>query len=236
MWAAPPSWGGGPGGSPGPTGFSPGTQMVPRLALFFLPELDVPIAHVNEMLPAFVGDSLEVEIEVRAPQRLLRRANGIHPRLFRGTARLSGVAVLAATDKVFPGGFSAEVARDDVVEVEVSLIHDVATILAGIFVPGKNVLAGQLHLFLRGLAVEDKKDYGRNRYPPIDAVNELELAIRLAREIAPIVETERSEGAVLLKDRVRVALTEHADSPASGADVHRLPEPIEHEDIFSQGV
>ena len=205
------------------------------VAVLFLAQLDFPVADVNEMLPDVVWDSIEVEVEVGTPDRFFRFSDEGHPGLLGDAVGLSCVAVFATAHNILPGGFSAEVARNNVVEVEVFSIHGLAAILAGVFVPLVDVLAGELDFFVGGLVVEDEDDDRRDGYSVVDSVNELERSVRGAGKVPPLVKGEVAEGAVLLEDGLGVPLVEHADGPASRADIHRLPQPVEHQDVLVKG-
>lgn len=202
------------------------------VAVFLLAEFDVPVGHVNEMLPDLVRNSIEIEVQVWTPHGLFRFSDEGHPRLLGRAVGFSGVALLAATDDILPGGLSAEMARDDMVEVELPSINGFPTILAGVLVSLVDVLAGELDVFVRRLVVEYQKDDGRDGYPVIDAVNEAERTVGGEGEIPPILVTEALERAVFLKDGVGVPLVKHTDSPPCCADVHGLPQPVEDEDVF----
>ena len=200
--------------------------------LILLAKLDGPVGDVNEMLPDLVGDSVEVEVEVRSPERLLRPSDERHIGLLRSAVRFRGIALLAATDDVLPGGSSPEMARDDVVEVEVLFIHGLATILAGVFVPLVNVLAGELDLLVWRFVVQDEEDDAGHGYSAVDAVKKPETPVGSVGEMTPIAERKSAERAVFLKDGMGMAAEKHADGPAGCADVHSLPQPVENQNRF----
>ncbi len=81
-----------------------------------LTQLNVPISQIKEMLPTVVLDS-EIDLDEGTPFRAFRFADEMHPRFLRRLIRFLRVASNAGANDVFPGGRTAAIPRNDVVEV-----------------------------------------------------------------------------------------------------------------------
>src|SRR5476651_1800277 len=97
-------------------------------------QLDVPVSEIDEVLPRVVAGLAELEMEHGPPFRALRLMEELQAGLARRPVALAAVAGDAGADDVFPRGFAAPVARDDVVEIEVLAVELMAAILAGVVV------------------------------------------------------------------------------------------------------
>jgi hypothetical protein len=116
-------------------------------------QLHVPVCEVNEVTPAVIDTTTERDVHKRAPLRPLRFAEELHPGLVGKFVTLARVAGDAGADDIFPGGLTAAIAGENMVDVEArSIEHDTA-VLAGIPVPFKYVVTGELDL-LPGETVE----------------------------------------------------------------------------------
>src|SRR2546425_10531407 len=100
------------------------------------------------MFPAIVMLEPEVDLHKRSPLRPLRLANQMHSGLMRRAIRLDGIAAHTRANDVLPGGRSATVARDHVVQVQVFAIKLVAAILARVLISLEDVVSRELDFFL----------------------------------------------------------------------------------------
>src|SRR5688572_6234492 len=80
-------------------------------------EFDVPIGQIEEMLPAIVVLSAEIDLDERTPLRPLGLANEMHAGFGRSTVGFAGVTTNAGAHDVFPSGGAAAIAWHDVVEI-----------------------------------------------------------------------------------------------------------------------
>lgn len=82
----------------------------------------------------------------------------MHLGLSRGAVGLAGITGNTGGNDVIPFGDSAMIARDDVVEIELTFRKTFPTILAGVFVAEEDVLAGKFHFLARDAIVEREDD------------------------------------------------------------------------------
>src|SRR6266705_6227136 len=106
-------------------------------------QLDIPVSHVNEVFPAIVLVQAETDLHEGTPLRPLRFSDEVQPRFLRRAIGLECIAIDARANDVFPGRRPAAVARKNVVEVQIFPVKGLATILAGILVTLKDVMAGE---------------------------------------------------------------------------------------------
>ncbi len=103
-----------------------------------------------------------------------------------------------------------------------------AAVLAGVAVALKNVVPGEFD-FLFGKAVEhQQEDDARDADFKRNCGDGFRVRF-LCGKIAPLVETECLESAVgVAEDHLRVPLKNKGEGAAGGANIDRLPEPVEH--------
>src|SRR5262252_134790 len=104
-------------------------------------------------------------MQERTPLRTFRFANECHLGFLWKSIALTGVTRNTRADDILPGGGSAAVARDDVVEIQVVTIESDAAILAGILVALENIVAGELYFFFRKPI--EKKQHNDPRHPDL---------------------------------------------------------------------
>ena len=196
-------------------------------------ELNVPIGEVDEMFPRVVTRLAELEMEHGAPLGPLRLVEEFHAGFGGGPVALAAVARHAGADDVFPRGFAAPVARDDMVEIEVLAVEFVAAILAGVVVALEDVVAREFHFLLRHPVEEEEQNHLGNADGERDGADHI-AAFVAAREAEPLVEGHGLERAAIGLDHLCVALVEQHEGALDAADVYRLPETIEHEDVVAQ--
>ena len=71
--------------------------------------------------------------------------------LLGGAIGFASIAWDAGTDNVLPGGGTAPIARDDVVQIEIVAVEKFTAILTGVSVAFEDIMTGELH-FLFGQA------------------------------------------------------------------------------------
>jgi hypothetical protein len=124
-------------------------------------ESDIGAFDFEEVVPAFVAEAIFVEAEEGAPARGDGFAERVHVGLVGEFVGLAGVAADAGGDDVFPGGASAFVAREDVVEVELGFREDFGAVLAGELVAEEDVAAGEFDFEAREFVVDgEDEDFG----------------------------------------------------------------------------
>src|SRR5947209_14868720 len=81
-------------------------------------QFHVPVRVIQERLPGLVLLLRQLQVQHRAPLRLLRLADQVHMRLPRRPAALADIAAHAGADDVLPGAASALAPRDHVIQAQ----------------------------------------------------------------------------------------------------------------------
>lgn len=150
-------------------------------------------------------------------------ANEAQSGLLWGAVGLSRIATNARANNVLPRSWSATVARDDVVQVQILAVKNFATVLTGVFVTFKNIMTGEFDLLFGQPVIHEQQDDSRHADAERDGMDKF-IGRRRFGEAAPFVEIKGTERAVLGADHsLRLALKEQGESAAGGADVDRLP-------------
>ena len=124
-------------------------------------EFHVPIRQINEVLPTVVLIEAEVDLHEGTPFRAFRFSYEVQTCFLRCAVRFERVALDARANDVFPRRRSAAVSRDDVVEVQIFPVKNIAAILAGVFIALKNVVPGELDfLFRHAIEHHEQNDAG----------------------------------------------------------------------------
>ena len=185
------------------------------------------------MLPRVVACLAELEMEHGPPLRTLRLMEELHAGLAGRAVALATVAGDAGADDVFPRRFAAAIARDDVVEIEVLAVVLVATILAGVVVALEDVVTRELHFLLRHPVEKEEQNHLGHANLERDGADHVGSFVA-ARKAEPLVEGHGLEGAAVGLDDLRVALIKEHEGALDAADVDRLPQSIEYEDVVAE--
>jgi hypothetical protein len=117
-----------------------------------------------------------------------------------------------------------------VVEIQVFSVKRFAAVLAGVFVALEDVVAGELHFFARHPVEKDEQNYARNADAPAGCLHHVRVGLALAK-IAPAFKVVRREASIIGVHNLRLALAQKRESPAGGADVNRLPQPVQNQNV-----
>lgn len=178
------------------------------------------------MLPAFVMVHAKIDLHEGTPLGPPRFANEVHARFLRRVVRLASIAGDAGADNVLPSRRAAAIAGDDMVEIQIFAIKDLAAILAGVVVPLENIMTRELDFFLRQPVEHHQQDDAWHANLERDGMDALRMRVLLG-EILPLIEAESLERTVVsTEDSLGVAFEEQSESAAGGADVDCLPEAI----------
>lgn len=184
------------------------------------------------MFPTVVLMEAKVDLHEGTPLRSAGFANEMHAHFLRGVIGFEGVAGNAGANDVFPRGRPAAVARDDVVQVQILAIQSLAAVLAGAVVTLENVVPGELDLLFGKAVEDDQKDDARDANPERNGVNALGVRF-LFGEVLPLVEIVSLKGAVFRAEHhLGVAFEQQRQGAAGGADVYRLPQPVEDQHML----
>ena len=184
------------------------------------------------MLPTLVPVQREIDLHERPPFGALRFADEVQAGLERRVVGLARVAGDARADDVFPRRWAAAVARDDVVEVQILSLENLAAILAGVLVALENVVPRELHFLLRHPVIHEEQNDLRHADAERDRVDGF-VVRRIGGDVAPFVEAEGAERAVgIVHHHLGLALKKKRERAAGGADIDRLPEPVQNQDML----
>ena len=86
-------------------------------------------------------------------------------RLVREPISLPRVTRDTGANDIFPRGQPAFITRQDVIEVQIRPIKNIAAILAGVLVPLEDVVPGELHLLFRQPI--EKQQHNHARHPDL---------------------------------------------------------------------
>ena len=147
---------------------------------------------------------------------------------------LARIAWDAGANHVFPSRRPAAVAWHDVIQIKVTAIEEFATVLAGVLVALKHVVSGEFHFLLRKPIEHQQHDHPRDLDLERDGRNHFMIG-RVRGQIAPAFEVvSRKVVRVIRRNNLGVPCVYERKGAASGADVHRLPEPVEHQNLTVQ--
>ena len=180
------------------------------------------------MLPEIVLGRSKGDLHKRPPLRPLRFADQAHVRFSREPVALTRIARDTGANHVFPVGGAAPIARHDMIQIELAPIEQLPAILTGVLVTFEDIVPGKLYLFFRE-PIEDKQhDHPRNPDFECDCSDHFMLR-GVGRQIAPAFEIVRQEVVrVVRRNNLGVPGVYQREGAASRADVHRLPEPVQH--------
>ena len=122
-------------------------------------EFDVPIGEVEEVFPAFVMGETEVDLHKGAPLRAFRLTNQVHGRFDRRFIGLAGVTGNTGADDVLPVGGTTTITGNDVIEIQVLALKNLAAVLAGVPVPLENIVPREFDFLLGESIKDDEQDH-----------------------------------------------------------------------------
>ena len=185
------------------------------------------------MLPRIVARLAELQVQHRTPLRTLRLVQQLQPGLRRRAVALAAVAGHARADNVFPRRFAAAIARNNVVEIEVLAVELDPAILAGVVVALEDIVPRELHFLFRHPIKEKQQDHLRHANRERNRAHHVSTFVA-TRKAEPLVERHRLERAAVGLDHLRMALIKKHERPLHAADVHRLPQTVQHEDVVAE--
>ena len=184
------------------------------------------------MPPAIMLVQAETDLDERPPFRALGFAHETHSGFLRRAIGFARIALDAGADNVFPNRRPAAIARNHVIKVQIFAIKNIAAILAGIFIALKNVMAREFDFFLRQPVINEQQDDARHADAKGDGVNRF-FVRRIFGKVAPFVKIESAERAVVAVDHdLRLALKKQGQRAPGRADIDRLPEPVQNQNVL----
>ena len=186
------------------------------------------------MLPEIVLRSSKGDLHKWPPLRPLRFTDQAHVRFARKPIALACIAGDAGANHVFPSRRPAPVAWHDVIQIQVASIEELAAVLAGVLVALKHIVSGKFYFLLRKPIEHKQHDDSRDPDPERDGRNQFMIG-RVRGQIAPALEVVRRKVArVIRRNNLGVPCVYERKGAASRADVHGLPEPVEHQNLTVQ--
>ena len=186
------------------------------------------------MFPTIMLRESKVDLNKRTPFGPLWLANQMHACFLRSMVGFECITLDAGAHDVFPRGWSAAIARNDVVQIEILAVAGLAAILAGVLIALENIVPRKLDLLFRDMIVYQEEDYPGNAQPQRDGSDRFRVGF-LSGKVLPFCEIESLKRAVVpVKDGLSMALKEQSQGPASGADINRLPKPIKHQHVLAK--
>src|SRR4051812_13744451 len=113
------------------------------------------------MPPAFVLRRGESDMQEWPPLRPFRLPGQGHVRFAGEPISFARVTGNARADHILPGGRAAAVAWDDMIQIEIVPVENVAAILAGVLVAFEDVVTRKLYFLLRQSIKEEQDDDAR---------------------------------------------------------------------------
>jgi len=186
------------------------------------------------VLPEIVLGRSKGDLHKRAPFRSLWFSDQAHVRFTRKPVSLARIAWNAGANHVFPSRRPAPVAGHDVIQIKVTPIEELATVLAGVLVALKHVVSGELY-FLLWKPIEHKQ-HDHPRDPDLERNGRNQFMIgRVRGQIAPAFEVVRRKVVrVIRRNNLSVPSIYERKGAAGRTDVHGLPEPVEHQNLTVQ--
>lgn len=180
------------------------------------------------MPPALGRSDSQIHLHKRTPLRPLRLADELHSGLARGAIPFLAVTPNARADNIFPSGGSAPVPGYDMVQVQVPSIKRMAAILAGILIPFKKVVTGELDLFLGVSVKESKHDDSGDPDLEGDGMDPFAIGgIDLLGKVTPFVEIESLKiPLAVCENHLGLPLEKEGHRPLDRANIDGLPQTV----------
>lgn len=186
------------------------------------------------MFPGIVVAHPEIYLDERPPLWTFGFADEVEAGFLRGAVGFFGITLDAGANDIFPGGRAAAIARDHVVKIQVAPIEHLAAILAGVVVAFEDIVAREFHFLLRHPVEEAEQDDARHADPERNGMDAFRVRL-LIRKIVPLRKVVGLEGPIgVVEDHLRVPFEEEREGAPGGADVDRLPKPVQHQNLLVQ--
>jgi len=170
-------------------------------------------------------------VHERTPLRSLRLPNQTHVRFLRKPVAFACVTPNARANYIFPCRGPASIARHNMIEIQLISLKNFTAILAGVLVALENVVTRKLHFLFRKPIKEEQNNHARHADLPRNGCDHF-VFWRGYRKIAPTFEIMRPKiVSFVRRDDVGMARIDQRERAPRRADVHRLPQAIEHQNL-----
>jgi hypothetical protein len=137
----------------------------------------------------------------------------------------------ARADDVLPCRRPSSIARHDVIEIQLVALKNLAAILAGVFVALENIVPREFHFLFRETIEKEQHDHARHADPPRNCRDHFVFR-RSYGKIAPTLEIVSHEiVGFIRRNNVGMARVHQRERASRRADVHRLPETVQHQNM-----
>jgi len=173
----------------------------------------------------------ECDVQERPPFRPLRFPNQRHLRLLREAVTFAGVTRNARANHIFPSRGPAAIPRYHMIKIQIVAIERVPAVLAGVLVALENIVPGKLHFLFRQPIEKEQHDHARHPDLPRNRLNQLVIG-RVGGKVAPAFKIVGQEIIrVVRRNHLSMTGVNERKSAAGRADVHRLPETVQHQNL-----
>ena len=186
------------------------------------------------MLPEIVLGRSKRDLNKWPPLRPLGFADQAHVRFTRKPVAFARIARNTRANHVFPSRRTAPVAWHDVIQIKLAPIEAVAAVLTSVLVALEYVVAREFYFLLRKPIEHQQHDHPWNADLERNRRDHFMVG-RVRGQIAPAFEIVRRKIVrVIRRNNLGMPCVYERKGAASRADVHRLPEPVEHQNLTVQ--
>ncbi len=120
------------------------------------------------------------------------------------------------------------------IKIEIASIKDLSAVLAGVLVALENIMTRKLHFLLREPIEKQQHDHARHANLPRNGCDHFIFG-RGRGKIAPALKVMRHKIVCPIgRNDLRVTGVNQRECAARRADVDRLPEPVQHQNLTVQ--
>ena len=195
-------------------------------------ELNVPVREIKEVFPAVVVRHSKINLDERTPLGTFGLSNQMHAGFARGAVRFFGVTRDAGANDILPGSRASAIAGNDMVQVQILALEDLSAILAGIMIALEDVVARKLHFLFRHAVKQHQNDDAWDPDAERDSMDTFRVRLFIG-EIVPFFEVIGLKRTIRsVQNDLSVAFKEQSESAPGGADINRLPEPVQDQNLL----
>lgn len=184
------------------------------------------------MLPAFVMRQTEIDLHEGSPFRSFGFAHQMETGFLGRAIGFARVTRNAGADNILPRCGAPSVPRRHVVEVQIFALENFPAILTGISIALENIMPREFDLFFGQAIKHDEQDHARDANLERNGVNAFWMRL-LKGKILPLRKIKSLKRPFLIgKDNVGVAFKKKAQRASRGANIDRLPEAIQNQNML----
>ena len=169
--------------------------------------------------------------EKGAPAGLFRLAEEMHVCLRGQFVRFAGIAANAGTDDIFPGGFAAFLSRNDMIKIQIVVFEAFPAVLAGEFIALEDRLPTEFDILFREPVIMVENNDRRYANLMGDRVQDIITGVGSGKSYPRGSIVSLESGFRIGVDDLRMPNGKQADGPLDATNIHRLPEPVQHQNL-----